>query len=96
MKRKPDLDIIIRYLNYWDPAGECEDLIASGAVPDPYDRYALRIHEELERGCASDELLRLLEKIQTQEMALTFQREKAEIVAKGLVACFKDYNARFY
>jgi hypothetical protein len=94
--RKPDYDIIIRYLNYWDPTGEFEDCIESGLVPDPYDSYAPRIHKLLQQGINATTLLKEFEMIQTHEMAHQFDIEKANRIAEGLVHCFSENEDRFY
>ena len=94
--KKPDFDIIIRYLNYWDPTGEFEDSIEGGLVPDPYDSYAPKIHKLLEHGINATALLKELEKIQTHEMDRQFDIEKAMRIAEGLVLCFSNNEERFY
>lgn len=94
--KKPDFDIIIRYLNYWDPTGELEDSVEGGLVPDPYDGYAPRVHKLLEQRTSATALLKEFEKIQTHEMDQPFDIEKATKVAEGLVLCFSNHEERFY
>lgn len=94
--KKPDFDVIIRYFNYWDPAGEFEDCVENGLVPDPYDSYAPRIHKLLAQGINATALLKELEQIQTHEMDRQFDIEKAMKIAEGLVRCFSNYEDRFF
>jgi hypothetical protein len=44
MSQKPDLEIIRRYLQWWNPLNIIDDLVESGNTPTEYDSYAGEIH----------------------------------------------------
>ncbi len=94
--KKPNLETVIRFLNFWDPMDLVEDLISSNLVPDEYDGYAGRIIMLLEKGITATLLLEEFKKIQTQEMDRHFDFEKANLIAEALVHSFNEQSYRYY
>lgn len=94
--KKPNLDLIVRFLNFWDPMEMVEDLVSAKLVPDEYDIYAGRILALLEKGTPVTVLIEELKTIQVQEMDRPFDYEKASLIAEALVHLFQNENHRFY
>ncbi|MGZ3770402.1 MAG: hypothetical protein ACXVCP_16135 [Bdellovibrio sp.] len=99
MKRKPDLEIIRRYLQWWDPMNLIEDLVLSGNPPDEYDSYAKEIHAVLESNGGLFLLVALLEDIQINRMEIHDEdrnKDRDRKFAEGLLKCYSEFEDRFY
>ena len=99
MKRKADLEIVRRYLQWWDPMNLIEDLIVSGNPPEEYDSYAMEVHEILESNGGLFPLMALLEDIQENRMNLDEDirdKNRDRKFAEGLLKCYKEFEDRFY
>lgn len=94
--KKPNLETVIRFLNFWDPMDMVEDLVSNNLVPNEYDSYAGRVFMLLENGITATLLLEELKRIQTQEMDRHFDFEKANLIAESLVHSFKEQSHRYY
>ena len=94
--RQPDLELIMRYLQWWDPIGMIDDLVEAGLPLDEYDRYAMEIHRILESKQGVDKLVETLEDIQQKRMGLSEDRERCQFLAQGLIRCYEDHQDRFY
>lgn len=73
-----------------------EDLISDNLVPDEYDSYAGRVFMLLEKGATVTILLEEFKKIQTEEMHVGFDFEKANLIANALVSSFQSQNQKYY
>lgn len=96
-QKKPDLEIISRYLQFWDPLGVIEDLAADGQPLSEYDSYALEIHRLLEKRAGIKGITAALKDIQLNRMALkNTNKDMDRLIAAGLVKCFEEFEERFY
>jgi hypothetical protein len=95
MKRKPDLEIIMRYLQWWDPLHVIDDLVDGGDLLDEYDSYAKEIHEILESKAGLFQLMAKLEEIQNG-MAKQPSKDRDRKLAEGLISCYERYEELFY
>jgi len=73
-------DVRVILLSDWDPVGIREDPEAR----DEYDAYARQIAERLRAGASVDELSRLLLDIETIDMGLTGNTDRAAGAARKL------------
>lgn len=99
MKRKPDLEIIRRYLQWWDPMNLIEDLVFSGNTLEEYDSYAKEVHDILESNGGLFPLVALLQDIQINRMGLDEEvrnKNRDRKFAEGLLACYAESEERFY
>lgn len=95
MKRKPDLEIIMRYLQWWDPLSIIDDLVDAGNPLSEYDSYAKEIHELLETKAGLFKLVAKLEEIQNG-MAREGDKAKDRKLAEGLISCYEQFEDLFY
>jgi hypothetical protein len=95
MGKKPDLEIIMRYLQWWDPLHIIDDLVANGNLLDEYDDYAKEIHVLLESKAGLFKLMAKLEEIQ-KGMAKEGHKDRDRILAEGLISCYESHEELFY
>jgi hypothetical protein len=95
MARKPDLEIIRRYLQWWDPLNIIDDLVEAGDLLDEYDSYAKKVHELLEARAGVFKLMAALEEIQ-EGMAKTPNKKRGRTLAEGLISCYESHEDLFY
>ncbi|WP_413942738.1 hypothetical protein [Bdellovibrio sp. HCB-162] len=84
---KEVMEILRRYLQFWDPIEVVGDLIKNGFPPDEYDSYAGPLYTILANGGSVDDIERYLQKC-LEHMGMPFVSEREKRMAISIHTYF--------